>query len=42
MGWEKNSSTEWEREKKNNDNNTDKKNIEHAKLSLPNAQLAPG
>jgi len=25
----------------NNNNNTDKKNIQHAMLSLPDAQLAP-
>jgi len=32
--------TEWQREKKNN-NNTDKKNIQHAMFLPPNAQLPP-
>jgi len=41
MGWDDNSLTEWQREKKIATNNTDKKHIEHATLSPPNAPLAP-
>jgi len=39
--WEENSLTEWQREKKTTINNTDKKQIQHAVLSPPDAQLAP-
>jgi len=38
---DKNSLTEQQREKKNNNDNTDKKNIQHAMFLLPNAQLPP-
>jgi len=38
---DKNSLTEWQREKKNNNDNTDKKNIQHAMFLPPNAQLPP-
>jgi len=41
MDCDKNSVTEWQREKKNNNANTDKKNIQHVMFSLPNAQLPP-
>jgi len=41
MGCDKNSLTEWEREKKNNNDNTNKKNTQHAVFSPPNAQLLP-
>jgi len=35
----KNCLTEWQREKKNNNDNTDKKNTRHAMFLPPNAQL---
>jgi len=38
---DKNSLTEQQREKKNNNDNTDKKNIQHAMFLPPNAQLPP-
>ena len=41
VGWDENSLTEWQREKKTTINNTDKKNIHRAMFSLPYAQLAP-
>jgi len=41
MGWDENSLTEWQREKTVTINNTDKKNIQHAVFSPPDAQLAP-
>jgi len=41
VGWEENSLTEWQREKKKAINNTDKKHIQHAVFSPPDAQLAP-
>jgi len=41
VGWDENILTEWQREKKTATNNTDKKHIQHAMFSSPNAQLAP-
>ena len=41
MGWDENSLTKWKREKKTAINNTDKKHIQHAMVSPPDAQLAP-
>jgi len=41
VGWDKNSLTEWQREKKRTINSTDKKHVQHAMISTPNAQLAP-
>jgi len=41
MGWDENSLTEQQREKKTTINNTDKKHIQHAMFLLPNTQLAP-
>jgi len=41
MGWDENSLTEWQREKKTTISNTDKKLIQHAVFSPPDAQLAP-
>jgi len=41
MGWDENSLTEWQKEKKPTINNTDKKHIQYAIFSPPNAQLAP-
>jgi len=41
VGWDENSLTEWQREKKTTINNTDKKHIRHAVFSPPDAQLAP-
>jgi len=35
MGWDENSLTEWQREKKTTINNTDKKHIQHAVSLLP-------
>jgi len=40
MGWGENSLIEWQREKKTTINNTDKKHIQHAMFSPPDAQLA--
>jgi len=42
MGWDENSLTEWQREKRTTIHNTDKKHIQHAVFSPPDAQLAPG
>jgi len=41
MGWDENSLREWRREKKTTINNTDKKRVQHAMFSPPDAQLAP-
>jgi len=41
VGWDENSLTEWQREKKTTINSTDEKNIQHAVFSPANAQLAP-
>ena len=41
VGWDENSLTEWQREKKTTTNNTDKKHIQHPGFSPPDAQLAP-
>jgi len=41
VGWDENSLTEWQREKKTTISNTDKKHIQHAVFSPPDAQLAP-
>jgi len=41
MGWDENSLTEWQKEKKTTINNTDKKHIQHAVFSPPDAQLSP-
>ena len=41
MGWDENSLTEQQREKKATTNNTAKKHIQHAVFLPPNAQLAP-
>jgi len=41
MGWDEASLTEWQREEKATINNTDKKHVQHAMFSPPNAQLAP-
>jgi len=41
VGWDENSLTEWQREKKTTINSTDKKHIQHAVFSPPDAQLAP-
>jgi len=41
VGWDENSLTEWQREKKTAINNTDKKHVQHTVFSPPNAQLAP-
>jgi len=41
VGGDKNSLTEWQREKKTTINNTDKKHRQHAVFSPPNTQLAP-
>jgi len=40
MGWDENSLTEWQREKKTI-KSTDKKHIENTMVSPPNAHLAP-
>jgi len=40
VGWGENSLTEWQREKKTTINNTDKKHIQRAAFSSPDAQLA--
>jgi len=37
VGWDENSLAEWQREKNTIINNTDKKHIQHAVFSLPNA-----
>jgi len=39
--WDKDSLTEQQKDKNNNDNNTDKKNIQSTICSLPNAQFNP-
>jgi len=41
LGWDENSLAEWQREKKTTINNSDKKQIQRAVFSPPNAQLAP-
>jgi len=41
VGWDENSLTEWQREKKITINSTDKKYIQHVVFSPPDAQLAP-
>ena len=41
MGWDENGLTEWQREKKTTISNADKKRIQHAAFSPPEAQLAP-
>jgi len=41
VDWEENSLTGWQREKKTTINNTDKKHVQHAVFSPPEAQLAP-
>jgi len=41
MGWDESSLIEWQREKKTTINNADKKQIQHAVFSPPDAQLAP-
>jgi len=41
IGWDENSLTEWQREKKTTINTTDKKHIQLAVFSPPNAHLAP-
>jgi len=40
VGWDENSFTEWQREKKTTISNTHKKHIQHAMFSPPDAQLA--
>jgi len=42
MGWDENTLTKDQREKKTTIHTTDKKHIQHAVFSPPNAQLAPG
>jgi len=39
VGWNENSLTEWQREKKTAVNNTNKKHIQHVVFSPPNTQL---
>jgi len=41
VGWDENSLTERQREKKTTINNTDKKHLQHAMFSPSNAQLTP-
>jgi len=41
MGWDENRLTEWQREKKTTTNHSNKKHIQHAIFSPPDAQLAP-
>jgi len=41
VDWDKNSLTEWQREKKITIKNTDKKHVQHAVSSPPDNQLAP-
>jgi len=41
VGWDENGLTEWQRVKKTTINNADKKHIQHAVFSPPDAQLAP-
>jgi len=41
VGWDENSLTDWQREKKSAINNADKKHTQHAMFSPPDAQLAP-
>jgi len=41
MGRDEHSLIEWQREKTITINNTDKRNIQHAMFSPPDAQLAP-
>jgi len=41
MGWDENTLTEWQREKKITINDIGKKNIQHAVFSPPDTQLAP-
>jgi len=41
MGWDENSLTEWQREKKTTTDTPDKKYIRHAVFSPPDAHLAP-
>jgi len=40
-GWNENSFTEWQRQKKTTINNTDKKHIQHTVFSPSDAQLVP-
>jgi len=41
VGWDENSLTEWQREKKTIITNTAKKQVQHAVFSPPDALLAP-
>jgi len=41
LGWDENTLTEWQREEKTATNNADKKHVQHAVFSPPNAQLTP-
>jgi len=41
LGWDENSLTEWQREKKTTVNNTDKKHTQHTVFAPPDVQLVP-
>jgi len=41
VGWDENSLTKWQREKKKTINNNDKKHIQHAMFLSPDAQFVP-